>query len=87
MVNEMEMSLGVPVLVFGDLNRSVVARARRIGLGSDWVEGDPMKSNLDAIVSPANTVGEMSGGYDLVIRNRLGTDWRNVHVRAFCITP
>jgi O-acetyl-ADP-ribose deacetylase (regulator of RNase III) len=68
----MKTAVDIPVLVFGDLNRSVVEKAKQIGLGSDWLEGDPMNSELEAIVSPANTAGEMSGGYDLVIRNRLG---------------
>ena len=31
-----------------------------------------MTVGVDVITSPANTVGEMSGGYDLVIRNTLG---------------
>jgi len=62
----------VPILVFGDRDRAIVDEAKSIGLGEDWVYGDPMSVQLDAIVSPANTVGEMSGGYDLVIRNRLG---------------
>ncbi|MDB4542911.1 macro domain-containing protein [bacterium] len=68
----MEIDLSIPVLVFGDINRTVVGKARRLGLGQEWIEGDPMSAGLDAIVSPANTAGEMSGGYDLVIRNRLG---------------
>ena len=63
----------VPTMVFGDINLAVVAKAEAIGLGDEWVKGDPMNAtNLDAIVSPANTVGEMSGGYDLIIRNKLG---------------
>ena len=62
----------VPVLVFGDRNAAVVEQAKKIGLGEEFIQGDPMNADIDAIVSPANTVGEMSGGYDLVIRNRLG---------------
>tara|TARA_R110002072_G_C7974114_1_gene535140 strand:- start:243 stop:824 length:582 start_codon:yes stop_codon:yes gene_type:complete len=69
----MEKTFDIPELIFGDQNLAVVERARKMGLGCDWVDGDPMKTSLDAIVSPANTVGEMSGGYDLVIRNRLGS--------------
>ena len=62
----------VPILVFGDRNPDVVEQAKKIGLGEEFIQGDPMNAEIDAIVSPANTVGEMSGGYDLVIRNRLG---------------
>ena len=65
----------VPTLVFGDRNLTMVAKAKKMGLGSEWIEGDPMNaSDLDAIVSPANTIGEMAGGYDLVIRTRLGAE-------------
>jgi len=68
-----EATKDVPVMVFGDMDASVAAKAEKMGLGEEWVRGDPMKApNLDAVVSPANTVGEMSGGYDLVIRNKLG---------------
>jgi O-acetyl-ADP-ribose deacetylase (regulator of RNase III) len=68
-----EATKDVPVMVFGDSNASVVAKAEKLGLGEEWVRGDPMKArSLNAVVSPANTVGEMSGGYDLVIRNKLG---------------
>ena len=62
----------VPKLIFGDSKHSTVDQAKKMGLGEEWVYGDPMAQELNAIVSPANTVGEMSGGYDLVIRNRLG---------------
>lgn len=62
----------IPNLVFGDLNPSVVESAKKMNLGEEWVFGDPMSVPLHAIVSPANTLGEMSGGYDLVIRNKLG---------------
>ena len=62
----------VPKLIFGDSKHSTVDQAQKMGLGEEWVYGDPMAQELNAIVSPANTVGEMSGGYDLVIRNRLG---------------
>jgi len=65
-------SSDVPILVFGDRSPYVVETAQKIGLGEEFVNGDPMSTDIDAIVSPANTVGEMSGGYDLVIRNRLG---------------
>ena len=64
----------VPRLVFGDRYADIVEMARKIGLGEEWCDGDPLKAKLDAIVSPANTIGEMSGGYDLVIRNTLGAD-------------
>lgn len=75
-----EATKDVPVMVFGDMDASVVSKAERLGLGEEFVRGDPMKArNLDAVVSPANTVGEMSGGYDLVIRNKLGMQ---VQVRA-----
>ena len=66
------MSVEVPILVFGDRTPYIVERAQKIGLGEEFVNGDPMTTDIDAIVSPANTIGEMSGGYDLVIRNRLG---------------
>lgn len=62
----------IPILVFGDRDSAIVDEAKAIGLGEEWVYGDPMSVELDAIVSPANTVGEMSGGYDLAIRNKLG---------------
>ena len=73
MKTKMKKLRTVPTMVFGDINLAVVAKAEAIGLGDEWVKGDPMNAtNLDAIVSPANTVGEMSGGYDLIIRNKLG---------------
>ena len=58
-----------PTLVFGDTKRAVVQKAEEMSLGDEFVAGDPLTRKLDAIVSPANTIGEMSGGYDLVIRN------------------
>ncbi len=73
----------VPTMVFGDINLAVVAKAEAIGLGDEWIKGDPMNAtNLDAVVSPANTVGEMSGGYDLVIRNRLGATVENIAMKS-----
>jgi len=73
----------VPTMIFGDINLAVVAKAEAIGLGDEWIKGDPMNAtNLDAVVSPANTVGEMSGGYDLVIRNRLGATVENIAMKS-----
>lgn len=64
----------VPVLVFGDRSPYIVEKAQKIGLGEEHIHGDPMTADIQAIVSPANTIGDMSGGYDLVIRNRLGIE-------------
>jgi len=77
----------IPILVFGDKTQSVVDRAKAIGLGEEWVTGDPMNARLDAIVSPANTVADMSGGYDLVIRNRLGTQVEDIARNSVDRTP
>ena len=77
----------IPKLVFGDINREMVSLAEKIGLGEEWVCGDPMSAGLDAIVSPANTVGEMSGGYDLVIRNRLGRQVEQAVMASLADTP
>lgn len=77
----------VPTLIFGDSNRDAVAMAEKMGLGEEWVRGDPMSAGLDAIVSPANTVGEMSGGYDLVIRNRLGRQVEQAVMASLADTP
>jgi O-acetyl-ADP-ribose deacetylase (regulator of RNase III) len=58
----------VPDLILGDTKTHIIELAEQMGIGDEWVRGDPMSVNLDAIVSPANTIGEMSGGYDLKIR-------------------
>ena len=72
----------VPILVFGDRTSSVVDMAKKIGLGEEWVVGDPMNANVNAIVSPANTIGDMSGGYDLVIRNKLGSHVEDLAIES-----
>jgi len=83
MKTKMKKLRTVPTMVFGDRNLAVVAKAEAIGLGDEWIKGDPMNAtNLDAVVSPANTVGEMSGGYDLVIRNRLGATVENIAMKS-----
>lgn len=62
--------MSLPELHIADRKTAAVEHAKKIGLGDCWYPGwDPLAiQNLDAIVSPANTIGEMSGGYDLVLR-------------------
>ena len=42
--------------------------------------GNPMAYDVDAVVSPANTLGIMNGGFDASIRRVLGT-WAEVNAR------
>ena len=42
--------------------------------------GNPMAYEVDAVVSPANTLGIMNGGFDASIRRVLGT-WAEVNAR------
>jgi O-acetyl-ADP-ribose deacetylase (regulator of RNase III) len=83
MTKEVKEMTSIPTMIFGDINREVVNKAKKIGLGDEYIMGDPMNAaNLDAIVSPANTVGEMSGGYDLIIRNKLGTIVEDIAMKS-----
>jgi O-acetyl-ADP-ribose deacetylase (regulator of RNase III) len=61
----------LPILCIADRKSAAVEHAEKLGLGDEWYPGwDPLEiPNIDAVVSPANTLGEMSGGYDLVLRN------------------
>jgi O-acetyl-ADP-ribose deacetylase (regulator of RNase III) len=63
--------LKVPELIIADRKVAAVEHAKKVGLGDKWYPGwDPLAvPDLEAIVSPANTIGEMSGGYDLALRN------------------
>jgi O-acetyl-ADP-ribose deacetylase (regulator of RNase III) len=63
--------MSLPTLCIADRKPAAVEHAKKIGLGDEWYPGwDPLEiPNIDAIVSPANTIGEMSGGYDLTLRN------------------
>lgn len=63
--------MSLPILCVADRKSAAVEHAEKLGLGDEWYPGwDPLEiPNIDAIVSPANTLGEMSGGYDLVLRN------------------
>ena len=65
----------------------MVETARKLNLGEEWVFGDPMSVALDAVVSPANTIGEMSGGYDLVIRNTLGAAVQKIVMQSLESSP
>ena len=40
----------VPKLIFGDSKHSTVDQAQKMGLGEEWVYGDPMAQELNAIV-------------------------------------
>ena len=42
--------------------------------------GNPMAYGIDAVVSPANTLGIMNGGFDASIRRVLGT-WAEINAR------
>ena len=42
--------------------------------------GNPMAYGVDAVVSPANTLGIMNGGFDASIRRVLGT-WAEINAR------
>ena len=60
----------LPILCIADRKSAAVDYSKNYGLGDEWYPGwDPLAiSGLDGIVSPANTIGEMSGGYDLALR-------------------
>lgn len=62
--------LQLPKLCIGDHKKAAVEYAESVGLADEWYPGwDPLEiPDLDGIVSPANTIGEMSGGYDLALR-------------------
>ena len=62
--------MALPILCIGDRKPAAVEYSERQGLGDEWYPGwDPLAiPALDGIVSPANTIGEMSGGYDLALR-------------------
>ena len=62
--------MALPILCIGDRKFAAVEYAKNCGLGDEWYPGwDPLAiPTLDGIVSPANTIGEMSGGYDLSLR-------------------
>jgi O-acetyl-ADP-ribose deacetylase (regulator of RNase III) len=60
------------IIILADRKEALIAECQRLNIQAETFVGDPLDFDVDGIVSPANTIGEMSGGYDLVIRNRLG---------------
>ncbi|MDA9224711.1 hypothetical protein N9P17_07385 [Tateyamaria sp.] len=64
------MNMPLPILCLADRKSAAIEYAESQGLADEWYPGwDPLAiPELDGIISPANTIGEMSGGYDLALR-------------------
>ena len=67
-------------VLVADNNKIVFQAFKDYSPDFDLQFGNPMAYDIDAIVSPANTLGIMNGGFDASIRRALGT-WSEVNAR------
>ena len=59
-------------ILVADYNKSTIASINECNPSFDFELGNPLAFDIDAVVSPANTMGIMNGGYDAVLRRYLG---------------
>jgi len=51
-------------VLIADHNKSTIASINECNPSFEVEEGNPLAFDIDAVVSPANTMGIMNGGYD-----------------------
>ena len=59
-------------VLIADHNKSTIASINECNPSFEVEEGNPLAFDIDAVVSPANTMGIMNGGYDAVLRRYFG---------------
>ena len=59
-------------IIIADHNKSTISSINECNPSFDVELGNPLAFDIDAIVSPANTMGIMNGGYDAVLRRYFG---------------
>ena len=59
-------------ILVADHNKSTIASINECNPSFDIELGNPLAFDIDAVVSPANTMGIMNGGYDAVLRRYFG---------------
>jgi len=59
-------------ILIADHNKSTISSINECNPSFEVEEGNPLAFNIDAVVSPANTMGIMNGGYDAVLRRYFG---------------
>ena len=59
-------------IIIADHNKSTIASINECNPSFEVEEGNPLAFDIDAVVSPANTMGIMNGGYDAVLRRYFG---------------
>ena len=59
-------------ILIADHNKSTIASIKECNPSFDVELGNPLAFDIDAVVSPANTMGIMNGGYDAVLRRYFG---------------
>ena len=59
-------------ILIADHNKSTIASINECNPSFDVELGNPLAFDIDAVVSPANTMGIMNGGYDAVLRRYFG---------------
>ena len=59
-------------ILIADHNKSTIASINECNPTFDVELGNPLAFDIDAVVSPANTMGIMNGGYDAVLRRYFG---------------
>ena len=60
------------IVLIADHNKSTIASIEELNPSFQVELGDPLAFDIDAVVSPANTKGNMNGGYDAVLRRYFG---------------
>ena len=59
-------------ILIADHNKSTIASINECNPSFDVELGNPLAFDIDAVVSPANTMSIMNGGYDAVLRRYSG---------------
>ncbi len=59
-------------IIIADHNKSTISSINECNPSFDVELGNPLAFDIDAVVSPANTMGIMNGGYDAVLRRYFG---------------
>ena len=59
-------------IIIADHNKSTISSINECNPSFEVEEGNPLAFDIDAVVSPANTMGIMNGGYDAVLRRYFG---------------
>ena len=59
-------------ILIADNKQAVITAAEECNPSFEIEWGNPLAFDIDAVVSPANTMGIMNGGYDAVLRRYFG---------------